>query len=324
MPFPLAFRPEVRAQLTRELNLGMDPWTPEISITVLLPHCGGDDPIADIVGGFREALPAAQILVYVAAGDDATAARAIASGAIVRRGTLRTRGEILQRLFADIDADVYILADAQSDAGAAPSLVARLVADRLDLVTGVSQGEASTWDDRLAEAALGALFGRACEGFCSGYRVLSRRFVKSLPGLSGSEVEAELTAHALQLQLPMVEMSTRSRQVAEPAAGPRFYAARLHKLVDVARRFKQARPLLLFGLIAWLSAILAACVAGPLFVAHPQPIMAPDLARATMAIALLVAGGVSLSCGIVLDSIGRARIEARRMYYLAIAARRAD
>ena len=331
MRFPLAFRPEAQAQLARELDFGPVPQDAAPSIAVLLPCYNEEPTIAAVVSAFRNALPAASIYVYDNNSRDATAAAATSAGAIVRREPLQGKGNVVRRMFADVEADVYIMADGDGtyDAAAAPELVARLLAERLDMVVGAREGEAGAfknghaWGNRLFNRIVARLFGRGFQDIFSGYRVFSRRFVKSFPALaSGYEIETELTVHALQLRLPVAEIGTRYAARPEGSFSKlRTYRDGLRILWAILLLFKQARPFVLFGLVSAMASLLAVGLAFPLLVTYLETGLVPRLPTAVLSTGLMVTAGLSLACGLILDCVSRGRLEMKRMVYLALGAR---
>ncbi|MDH3235201.1 MAG: glycosyltransferase, partial [Alphaproteobacteria bacterium] len=188
-------------------------------IAVLLPCFNEEITIAGVVAGFTRALPGATVYVYDNNSTDATATRAAAAGAIVRREPLQGKGNVVRRMFADIEADIYVMADGDGtyDPGSAPEMVRMIAEDGIDMVVGARKesGDAAAWNqrrrlgNRLLTGFVARLFGKRFTDILSGYRAFSRRFVKSFPALApGFEIETELTVHALELRVPVAEIDT--------------------------------------------------------------------------------------------------------------------
>ncbi len=241
---------------------------------------------------------------------------------------MRGKGNVVRRMFADVEADIYVMADGDGtyDASRAPALVARLVDDALDMVVGTRLGShgqgAFRGGHRLGNRALswlaGHLFHRRLADVLSGYRVLSRRFVKSFPALSaGFEIETELTLHALELRLPIAEVET------DYAARPEGSASKLNTVRDgirimwrLAVLIKELKPLAFFGAIAGVLAALSLILAWPIFTTFMATGLVPRFPTAILATGIMVLAFIGLTCGLILASLSRARLEAKRTAYL--------
>jgi glycosyltransferase involved in cell wall biosynthesis len=297
-------------------------------IAVLIPCYNEGQTVADTVRGFHKALPGAAIYVYDNNSRDDTVERARAAGAIVRREPLQGKGNVVRRMFADIDADLYILTDGDAtyDADAAPRLVDLLVDDNLDMVVGkrVHEDQAAyrrghVVGNRLLTGFLALLFGRRFTDILSGYRVFSRRFVKSFPSLAqGFEIETELTVHALVLGLPVGEIDTAY------LARPEGSTSKLNTYRDGWRivrlmltLFKNERPLAFFGLGAIVLALIAVVLAVPIFETFLETHLVPRFPTAILAASIMILSFLSLVCGLVLDTVTRGRREMKRLAYLA-------
>ncbi len=300
-------------------------------VAVILPCYNEAAAIAATVAGFRQALPGAAIYVFDNNSSDDTATIAAAAGAIVRTERMQGKGHVVRRMFADVDADVYVMADGDAtyDAAAAPALVARLLDERLDMVVGARQSEVEAAYRRghvlgnlLLTGLLARLFGRTFTDILSGYRVFSRRFVKSFPVLStGFEIETEISVHALELRLPVGEEVTRY------GARPAGSASKLSTWRDGWRILRTIllllrieRPVLFFGSIGLLLALLAVLLAIPLGITYVQTGLVPRLPTAMLSTGLVILGVLNLFCGLILDTVVRGRREVRRLAYLALAA----
>lgn len=300
---------------------------PDLRIAVLLPCHNEELAIADVVRGFRAALPLARIYVYDNASTDRTCEVAEEAGAISRQAPLLGKGNVVRRMFAEIDADIYVLADGDDtyDASAAPAMIARLLDGHLDMVVGIR-----TESDELSDAyrfghragnraltrAVHWLFGNGSMDMLSGYRVFSRSYVKSFPAAShGFETETEMTVHALDSRLPFDEMPTKYRARREESHSKlRTIPDGIRILKFVLLLCKDYRPLFFFGTWAVLSvccAVIAGLMGhGELHSWTPMTFWSASFAGLALALALI---------GVVLDSLGRSRKEMKRMLYLAVA-----
>lgn len=307
------------------------PWA-GLRLAVLVPCCNEAVAIPKVVADFRTALPGATVYVYDNNSTDGTAAAAQAAGAVVRQETQQGKGHVIRRGFADIEADIYVLVDGDDtyDAAAAPEMVRRLVEEQLDMVTGqrVSEAEVAAAayrrGHRVGNQALTgivrAVFGARVSDMLSGYRVFSRRFVKSFPALSsGFEIETEVTVHALELGMPVGEQPTRYKE--RPAGSRsklRTYSDGARILNTIMVLVRQERPLQVF---AWagLALLLAGLAVGvPVVVEFTHTGLVPRLPSAVLATGLVLLSFLSFVCGMILDSVARGRKELRRLAYLAM------
>lgn len=306
---------------------------PRLRIALLVPCRNEAATVAAVVAAFRESLPAAHCHVFDNRSDDATADRARAAGATVHPVALRGKGNVVRRAFADIEADVYVMVDGDAtyDAPAAPALVERLLADGLDMVVGarVDQDPAAyraghRFGNRLLTGCVARLFGDSFEDMLSGYRVFSRRYVKSFPAhAAGFEIETELAVHALQLRMPVAEMPTAYGARPEGSASKlNTYRDGARILGTIARLFKAERPLLFFSLGAAASLLMSLVLAVPLLLTYLETGLVPRFPTAILCSALVLLSAVLLACGLILDTVTRGRIEAKRLAYLAIPATR--
>ena len=298
-------------------------------IAVILPCYNEEAAIGAVVAGFRAALPDAAIYVYDNNSSDRTAAAAAQAGAIVRTERMQGKGHVVRRMFADVEADIYVMADGDAtyDASAAPALVALLVDQGLDMVVGARASEVEAayrrghrLGNRLLTGLLARLFGRSFNDILSGYRIFSRRFVKSFPVLStGFEIETEISVHALELRMPTLEMPTRYFARPEGSASKlSTYRDGWRILKTIALLFRIERPVLFFGLIAGVMALAALILAVPLAITYVETGLVPRLPTALLSTALMIVAALSLVCGLVLDTVVRGRREVRRLAYLAV------
>jgi len=302
------------------------PW---LKVAVVLPCYNEEVAIGAVVTQFRNALPNAQIYVFNNASNDQTAARALAAGAIVYEEPMRGKGNVLRRAFAEIEADVYVVADGDGtyDAAEAPRLVSTLLAHRLDMVIGARQPESAAsfptghgFGNALFTGVVRRLFSGRLTDIFSGYRALSRRFVKSIPALStGFEIETELTVHALQLRLPMMEVPARYRK------RPEGSVSKLHTLRDGIRIFgtiiaflHQYRPFALYGSIGTFLVATALLLGLPVVEEFLKTGLVPRLPTALLATGLILLAAMSFVLGLLLHSVSRSAIEMKRLVYLGL------
>ncbi|MDR6133876.1 glycosyltransferase involved in cell wall biosynthesis [Sphingomonas sp. SORGH_AS802] len=300
----------------------------EPTIAVLLPCYNEEAAIAQTVAGFRAALPNAAIYVYDNNSSDDTVAVARAAGAIVRRERIQGKGAVVRRMFADVDADVYVMADGDAtyDAASAPRLIAALLGEQLDMIVGsrVSQVQESyrrghRFGNVLLTGMLARLFGRSFTDILSGYRVFSRRFVKSFPSLSaGFEIETEISVHALELKMPCAEIETPYFARPEGSTSKlSTYGDGWRILSTILTLYRIERPLLFFGLAGGLLLLLALVLAAPLVVTYLHTGLVPRMPTAVLATGLVILAALSLFAGLILDTVVRGRREVRRLAYLA-------
>ena len=300
-------------------------------VAVLVPCYNEEKTIADVVRGFRAALPGAEIYVYDNNSKDRTVEVARAAGAVVRTETLQGKGNVVRRMFADIEADIYVMIDGDNTyhAPSAPALIGRLLADKLDMVVGarVDQEEAAyrpghRFGNKVLTGFVAKLFGERFKDILSGYRVFSRRYVKSFPALAkGFETETELTVHALELRRPVAELPTPYGARPEGSASKlNTYRDGFRILMQILRLFREERPLqfflLWFGLLALISVLLGA----PIVAEFIRTGLVPRLPTAVLATGIMLLAFLSLMSGLILDTVTRGRRELRRLAYLAIPA----
>lgn len=300
-------------------------------VAVLLPCFNEEAAIAQTVAGFRAALPGATIYVYDNNSADRTREVAAAAGAFVRTERMQGKGNVVRRMFADIDADVYVMADGDAtyDAAAAPELVRRLVEEQLDMVVGARKSEVEEayrrghrLGNRLFTGILAGLFGRSFTDIFSGYRVFSRRFVKSFPALSrGFETETEISVHALELAMPVAEVVTAY------GARPEGSVSKLSTYRDgwriaktILHLFRIERPVLFYGGFAAFLAALAIVLAVPLVLTYAETGLVPRFPTAILITGLMIVAFLSFGVGLILDTVVRGRREVRRLAYLSFPA----
>ncbi len=298
-------------------------------IAVIIPCYNEEVAIPHVIGAFRAALPTATIYVFDNNSRDATVAAARAAGATVRTETLQGKGNVVRRAFADIDADIYLLVDGDDtyDAAAAPQMVQLLVEKRLDMVTGTRVSNVAAayrpghrFGNRLLTGLVQLVFGNRVSDMLSGYRVFSRRFVKSFPALSaGFETETEFTVHALELRMPVDEVATAYRErPAGSASKLRTMRDGLRILRTILVLVKEERPLPFFSLCGAVIQATGLLLAVPVVVEFWHTGLVPRLPTAVLSMGLVLLSFLALSCGLILDSVARARMEIKRLAYLAI------
>ncbi|PXA99402.1 glycosyl transferase [Nostoc sp. 3335mG] len=297
-------------------------------IAVVLPCYNEEAAIAQTVAGFRAALPGAVIYVYDNNSRDRTVEVARAAGAIVRSERMQGKGSVVRRMFADIQADIYVMADGDAtyDAAAAPAMVAKLLDEGLDMVVGTRVHEAveayrrgHVLGNRVMTGFLASLFGRSFTDIFSGYRVFSRRFVKSFPVLSsGFEIETAISIHALELKMPVGEIETV--YLARPEGSEsklNTYRDGLRILRVILTLYRIERPMLFFGAIAGVLALLAVILAIPLAITYAHTGLVPRFPTAILATGLMILASLNLFAGLILDTVVHGRREMRRLAYLA-------
>jgi glycosyltransferase involved in cell wall biosynthesis len=297
-------------------------------IAVLVPCFNEEAAVATVVRDFRKSLPSAAIYVYDNNSTDRTAILARQAGAIVRSERRQGKGHVVRRMFADVDADIYVLVDGDAtyDAPSAPRMIEMLVNEHLDMVVGlrVDQVEAAyrrghrtgNW---MLTRFLSSVFGQAFKDILSGYRVFSRRFVKSFPVLSdGFEIETELTVHTLELALPVAEVETPYY------ARPEGSFSKLNTWRDgfrilgtILKLYRSEKPLHFFSAIGVLLAALAVGLAVPVFVTYLEQGIVPRLPTALLSTGLMIVAMLSVSSGLVLDTVTRGRREMKLLAYLS-------
>ncbi|MFT9258720.1 MAG: glycosyltransferase family 2 protein [Acetobacter sp.] len=298
-------------------------------VVVLIPCYNEEVAIPSVIRQFRAALPDASIYVYDNNSSDRTVAVAREAGAVVRSEPLQGKGHVIRRMFADIEADFYVLVDGDAtyDASAAPEMVKQAYEQGLDMVNGarVTDREAAyrrghVLGNRLLTGLVTSVFGRRLSDMLSGYRVFSRRFVKSFPALSsGFETETEMTVHALELAMPIGEVATS--YVERPPGSSsklRTYSDGFRILRMIVNLVKQERPLLFFCVIGAIILLCGLGLGTPVVLEFFRTGMVPRLPTALLATGLVMLAALSFVCGLILDSVALGRREAKRLVYLAL------
>jgi glycosyltransferase involved in cell wall biosynthesis len=322
----LAGMAEALAQFAREQHPQTETAQPRVA--VLVPCFNEEAAVATVVADFRNALPSAEIYVYDNNSSDRTRAIAVEAGAKVRSERRQGKGHVVRRMFADIDADIYVLVDGDAtyDAASAPRMIETLMADHLDMVVGlrVDQAEAAyrrghrtgNW---MLTRFLSSVFRQEFKDILSGYRVFSRRFVKTFPVLSdGFEIETELSVHALELALPVAEIETPYY------ARPQGSFSKLNTWRDgfrilgaIVKLYRSEKPLHFFSVIGGCLALLSVGLAFPVIVTYLEQGLVPRLPTAVLSMGLMILAVLSVSSGLVLDTVTRGRREMKLLAYLS-------
>lgn len=299
-----------------------------LRVAVLVPCFNEEAAIGTVVADFRKALPQAQIFVYDNNSRDRTAEIARAAGAEVRSERRQGKGHVVRRMFADVDADIYVLVDGDAtyDAPSAPRMIEALVNDNLDMVVGVRIDQSAAayrrghrTGNRMLTGFLSAVFGHAFRDILSGYRVFSRRFVKSFPVLSdGFEIETELSVHALELALPVGEIESPYY------ARPEGSVSKLNTWRDgfrilgtILKLYRSERPLRFFTGIGMVLALISIVLAIPIVITFIEEGIVPRLPTAVLSTGLMIVAMLSVSSGLVLDTVTRGRREMKLLAYLS-------
>ena len=299
-----------------------------LKIAVLVPCYNEAVSIAKVVTDFRAALPAATIYIYDNNSTDGTADAAAAAGAVVHHEPHQGKGRVVRRMFTDIDAEVYVLVDGDAtyDAPSAPAMIQRLMRERLDMVVAVRvDSEEAAYrpghrlGNRLLTGSVAHIFGDTFTDMLSGYRVFTRRFVKSFPVLSGGfEIETELTIHALELELPVGEVRTPYYSRPEGSASKlSTWSDGFRILRTILKVYRAERPLALFTAIGLSLGIVSIGLSIPIFVTYVLEGVVPRLPTALLATGLMLLGFLSIACGLILDTVTRGRRELKLLAYLA-------
>ena len=300
-------------------------------IAVILPCYNEAGAIVQTVQDFRRALPAADIYVFDNNSADGSYELAANAGAIVRRVAQQGKGHVVRRMFADVEADIYVMADGDAtyEAAAAPRLVAAMLEDNLDMVVGARRSEVEEayrrghrFGNWALTSLLKQLFGRSFTDILTGYRVFSRRFVKSFPVLSaGFEIETEISVHALELAMPVSEIMTVYGARPEGSASKlSTYRDGWRILRTIFTLYRIEKPILFFGIIATLLAAAGIILATPLIITYIETGLVPRFPTAILVTGLMILATLSGMCGLILDTVVRGRREVRRLAYLTFPA----
>ena len=302
-----------------------------LRIAVLIPCYNEAQPIAQVVTDFRAALPDAVIYVYDNNSTDETVKNAQGAGAIVRTEPQQGKGNVVRRMFADVEADIYVMVDGDNtyEAAAAPALVAKLRDETLDMVSGCRVTEIQEayrpghrFGNWMLTGLVANIFGKRTSDMLTGYRVFSRRFVKSFPALSrGFEIETELTVHALELRMPIADMETAYIDRL-PGSDSKLNTigdgVRILKMIGLL--VKEERPVLMFGGVGLVLALASAILGLPIIAEFIETGLVPRFPTAILSAAIMIIAVLSVMAGLILDTVTLGRREMKRMAYLALPA----
>ena len=315
-----------------DLNLSASaPDVADVSVAVLIPCYNEEAAVASVVTGFKAALPGADIFVYDNNSTDRTREIAVSAGATVRRETRQGKGYVVRRMFADVEADIYVLVDGDGtyDASYAPVVVHQLLSGGLDLINVSRSNDSNVvhrpghrLGNRVLSGIVASIFGNRFTDMLSGYKVFSRRFVKSFPALSsGFEIETELTVHALELSMPIAEAAAA---YSDRASGSQSKLSTVRDGIRILRTIvvlvKEERPLKFFAAVAAVIALAAGVFILPVIGTYLETGLVPRLPTAVLSMGLMILSALSFTAGLILDTVTRGRREAKRMRYLSIEA----
>lgn len=301
----------------------------QVRIAVLIPCFNEEAAVTKVVNDFRQAMPDSDIYVFNNNSTDATRSVALAAGAIVRDVVRPGKGNVVRRMFADVDADVYVLVDGDSTyhAASAPRMVEKLLEDNLDMVVGTRVHQDANayraghqFGNRLLTGTMTRIFGGTFTDMLSGYRAFSRRYVKSFPAMShGFETETELTIHALELRMPYGELATPYGARPEGSESKlRTYSDGIRILSTIIKLFAVERPFQFYGIVSSLLALLAVSISLPLFVTYFDTGLVPRFPTAILSTGLGLLGGLGFVTGLILETVTIGRREAKQLHYLSI------
>jgi glycosyltransferase involved in cell wall biosynthesis len=307
----------------------LDEFTQAIVVAVLVPCHNEELTIERVVHDFQKSIPTAHIFVYDNCLTDNTAGIARAAGAIVRAEPWPGKGNVVRRMFGDIDADIYIMADGDAtyDPSMAPKMIRILLQERLDMVVGTRSNVFNNahrtghgFGNWIFNRLYRELFGPTFTDIFSGYRVFSRRFVKSFPAISsGFEIETEMSVHASQLRMPVAEIKTNYGAREEGSVSKlRTFRDAFRIFGTFLLLFKEIQPARFFGTIAFLLILFSLGLAYPVLETYLKTGLVPRFPTAILATGLMVLAAISLVSGLILDSVARGRLEYKRLIYLSL------
>lgn len=314
--------------LTRNTELPVEPQQTEIypDVAVIIPCMNEAIAIAKVVGDFRRYLPGCKVYVYDNNSTDNTVEVAQSAGAIVGFERRPGKGNVVRRMFSEVDADVYVMVDGDDtyDASQAPKLISTLREESADMVVAARSGATEkherrghAFGNRLFNIIYNGLLGKEFSDIFSGYRAFSRRFVKSFPALStGFEIETELSAHASQLRLPVAEIPFHYKERAEGSESKLSTfrdGARILKTIIVL--LKEYKPLYFFGFLGLMGTLISIAIFVPVFFEWLETGLIERIPTAILSTGLMVVSILTITAGVVLDSIRRFRAEVKRMFY---------
>ncbi len=318
------------------IPLSTTPYQAEVSefltnktIAVLIPSYNEEMGIGNVIEGFRQSVPSATIFVYDNNSSDRTIEKAKSMGAIVRQESRQGKGYVVRRMFADIEADIYILVDGDNtyDSKIAQTLVEILVTNGLDMIncarvptTTTAYRPGHQFGNGILSGIVQFFFGDQFQDLLSGYRVFSRRFVKSFPMTArGFEIETELTIHALALEMPSMEIPCNFQNRSEGSESKlRTFSDGFRILITIANLLRQEKPLAVFSLLSSIFFTSSLFLGYPMIATYIQTGVVTPFVTAFLTTGLLLAAFFSMACGLILDTVTRGRQEAKRLSYLSI------
>lgn len=298
------------------------------SIAVLIPCYNEAETITNVVRSFKKCLPNAIVYVYDNCSEDETAKRAKEAGAVVTIARDRGKGNVVRRMFADVDADIYIMVDGDSTYSAcdAPKMVEMIEKSSADMVVAARKErsenayrEGHKLGNRLFNFILKILFNSTFSDIFSGYRAFSKRFVKTFPVMTnGFDIEAELSIHALTLSIPFAEIeSAYFERPANSQSKLSTFKDGAKILLSIISLLKETRPLFFFGMISLLMCLLSIGIAYPIIGTFIETGLVPRLPTAVLSMGIMLISFLSLTCGLILDSISQGRMETKKLHYLS-------
>lgn len=299
----------------------------KLKIAVMIPCYNEEHAISSVIRDFSIALPEANIFVYDNNSADNTVTIAEQAGALVRRSTRQGKGNVVRHMFSDIDADIYVLVDGDATyaASSAPHMIERLTQGGLDMVVGKrvdsdpdSYRTGHRFGNALLTGCVSFLFGRQFNDILSGYRVFSRRFVKSFPALAtGFETETELTVHALELRMPIEELDTPYGARPEGSISKlSTYKDGYKILLTIIRLFRLERPLWFFSMLSALLLMITFVLGIPIWNTYLETGLVPRIPTLILITGLGMTALQFFLSGLVLDAVAHGRREAKRLHYL--------
>ena len=300
----------------------------DMSIDVLIPCYNEAETIARVVRSFKKYLPSAIVYVYDNCSEDTTAAQAKEAGAVVKFERNKGKGNVVRQMFADIDADIYIMVDGDSTYSAtdAPKMVEMIENTNVDMVVAVRKEksekayrEGHKIGNSLFNFILKILFNSTFSDIFSGYRAFSKRFVKTFPVMTnGFDIEAELTIHALTLSIPFAEIDSEYyERPANSHSKLSTFKDGIKILLSIVNLLKETRPLFFFGIISLFMFLLSVGIAYPIIDTFLETGLVPRLPTAVLSVGIMLISFLSLTCGLILDSISQARMETKKLHYLS-------
>ena len=301
----------------------------ETDVAVLVPCYNEETTIANVVREFREQLPEAAIYVYDNNSSDNTSDEARNAGAFVRTEPQQGKGHVVRRMFSDIEAAIYVLVDGDDtyDAASVRGMLKKFLGQHCDMVNGRRVTEITEayrfghqFGNRMLTGIVNWIFGKRCDDILSGYRIFSRRFIKSFPALStGFEIETEFTVHALSLNMPIAEVDTPYKERPEDSESKlNTYRDGFRILWMIFLLTKDERPFFFYSIAFSVLAFLSLALGIPVAIEFMDSGLVPRLPTAILSASVMVLAFLSLTTGLVLDSVARGRREAKRLHYLTL------